>query len=801
MKLSKRKLVKRMLLAAIAATTILTCQDGIVHADGASNNNLTLNNDNYILNEQTHDYNTTNTGYVARGIWLKNVYGGLVSNSINNNGIISTGEDFDRDWLIVDLVGGYTLSGNATGNRIYVNGGNFYYNLSDSYPYRSYIYGGKADMDNGTASDNVIVINSGIIGDVYGGTGQNSLNNQVIITGGIVNRVYGGTGYITIDNNGIGNQISGNVITINGGTILGEIVAGQLSFDYKPGSSEKSFVTKNVINVYGNPNLTEANLLGAWGNYGNKSDHNNILNLATPITAKNISYFGTLNFFIPASMNSGGTMLTLTDTRGTDLRGTAIRAAMQGGSSLDTGDTVTLIQSAGTITTDSSTTYGKMSQAEYDAIKDRLPSGMLSDGVSLDYNMTIEKSGDNAIIARIGNATTDDDNNSSNNNSSNNNSSNNNSSNNNSSNNNSSNNNSSNNNSSNNNSSNNNSSNNLFNNGNVNRSSRKLLSQTQLIANSTVYPTLQLVDFMNDKLVDWLPPSSFDFEDEAEDDVNLPDVPQKEPKGYEIFITGSGGSFRTKTGSGSYIESTLKGFDVGFGRSIDYSNGRLVFAPIFEYATGDYDSYLDDGMHGKGSTKYIAGGLIGRKNFKSGLYIEASARGGKTERDFSSDTMTSGGSPVFVHYSKTSAPIFAGHLRIGKQLRLNKNNLLDAYGIYFHTHQGSMNVNLSTGEDYHFSSANAGKVRLGYRLTTRTSRISRIYTGLAFQYEHNSDAVGMYKGRRTPGTGNHGASGMLEFGWMIRPNKNNPWMLDLNATGFAGHQRGVSGTLKLQKEF
>ena len=163
--------------------------------------------------------------------------------------------------------------------------------------------------------------------------------------------------------------------------------------------------------------------------------------------------------------------------------------------------------------------------------------------------------------------------------------------------------------------------------------------------------------------------------------------------------------------------------------------------------------------------------------------------------------MTSNGSPNFVHYDKTSAPVFAGHLRLGRQLRLNKNNLLDYYGIYFHSHQGGMNLHLSTGENYHFSSATSSRTRLGYRLTTRTSKISRIYTGLAFQYEHNPNVVGTYKGRRTPNAGSCGASGMLEFGWMIRPNKDNPWMLDLNATGFVGLQRGLSGTIKLQKEF
>ncbi|MBO4780366.1 MAG: hypothetical protein J5497_07000, partial [Selenomonadaceae bacterium] len=199
------------------------------------------------------------------------------------------------------------------------------------------------------------------------------------------------------------------------------------------------------------------------------------------------------------------------------------------------------------------------------------------------------------------------------------------------------------------------------------------------------------------------------------------------------------------------------------------------------------------------------GGFICRTTFTTGLYIEASARGGNTERDFHSDTMTSEGTPVFVNYRKTSAPIFAGHFRVGKKLRLNKNNLLDVYGIYSHTHQNGMNLQLYEngipGEDYHFSSATSARTRIGYRLTTRTSKISKIYTGLAFQYDYASDAVGTYEGQRTPSSGNHGTSGMLELGWLIKPNKTNPWMLNLHATGFVGHQKGMSATFKFQKEF
>lgn len=824
MKLSRHKIIKRLLLASLMATT-LTWQGGIVyadadfeHPDNPSNNTITVNADNYVLNGTTINYSGL---FGLGGIYL---YGGYaLSGDVSGNTFTFNGGNIYG----TGIFGGSSNSGNVFNNVLNFNGGTF----SSPYTIVNVIFGGYSEDGNvtgnivnigsGVTFPNTGLPNTGLPNDSFGGPvifgGQaingNAEGNIVNINGGNMRSVMGGFG-----GNGDANN---NTVNISGGEIKGNVMGGQ-------GDKNSN---NNFINIWGNPNLSSAYLIG----YNNATTHSgNTLNLATQITAQNIYAFDNINFFIPKSMNSGGTMLTLTDTGGTNLSGMAIRAAMQGGSNLDTGDTVTLIQSAGPITTDASTTYGKMSQAEYDAIKDRLPSGMLSEGVSLNYEMTIEKSGDNAIVARIGNtidetateaatdstaessSATDSSSSSGANGSS----------------------------SSSSGSSGASSSSGVNNStgsssgsigGSSNRSTKsvpsgKLLPQTSVIANSAVVPTLNLASFMNDKIIDWIPSNNFDFDDAdtdsnsdnnidsntdsnnnidsnggiedspADDDLKISDTSIKGSKGYEFFMGAGGGSFRNKSGGGAYVDSNIKGFDAGFGRVIGYDNGDLAFAPVFEYATGDYDSYLSDGMHGKGSTKYIAGGLIGRKTFKNGFYIEASARGGKTERDFSS-YMTSNGSPVFVHYSKTSAPIFNGHLRVGRQMRINRNNLIDVYGIYFHAHQGSMNMTLSTGEDYHFSSANASKIRLGYRLTTRTSKISRIYTGLAFQYERTSDAVGTFKGRTTPTAGNHGASGMFEFGWLIKPNKNNAWMLDLNATGFVGHQRGLSGTVKLQKEF
>ena len=292
-----------------------------------------------------------------------------------------------------------------------------------------------------------------------------------------------------------------------------------------------------------------------------------------------------------------------------------------------------------------------------------------------------------------------------------------------------------------------------------------------------------------------------DLEDESSiEDVNVSEmanIPLVEPRGWEIFANMGGGSLRTKAGNGAYVDMTSQSINLGFAKSFEHSAGRFTIAPIIDYAHGNYDSYLADGTHGSGSTKYIAGGLIARRMLQNGFYYETSLRVGKVKTDFESSDLSENQTVTY----DTSATTFSGHLRIGKNLRLNKNNLLDVYGIYYYARQGSMDAKLSSGENYNFSSADSGRARLGYRLTTRTSRISRIYTGLAYQYEHASGVTATYKNYETPSAGESGSSGMLEIGWQIKPLRHNPWMVDINTTGWVGHQRGVTAMAKIQKSF
>jgi hypothetical protein len=186
---------------------------------------------------------------------------------------------------------------------------------------------------------------------------------------------------------------------------------------------------------------------------------------------------------------------------------------------------------------------------------------------------------------------------------------------------------------------------------------------------------------------------------------------------------------------------------------------------------------------------------------RNGFYLEGSFRIGKIKTDVASDNLA--GNWGKVSYD-TSATAMAGYLKFGRNIRLNKNNILDVYAAYHHAHQGGMDADLyPSGDKYRISSANSGRFKIGYRLTTRTSKISRIYTGLAYQYERATGITANYiaKNLSTGSGGESGSSGMLEIGWIIKPLKNNPWAVDINTTGWIGHQRGVTAMAKVSKSF
>ena len=537
---------------------------------------------------------------------------------------------------------------------------------------------------------------------------------------------------------------------MNGG-VIGTIVGGSA-----PGTSGN--VSNNIITINGGEISTIYGAINAdtatnnivkiynnpdlsntniFGSYGVANHSLNTLDIYTQnLKVRDIYYMDVMNFNLDENIPNGATMLTLTNG-GINLSNTDVYAIMYGNSPLTTGNSVTLIHTdSGKITTSADKLHGKM-----------------ADGVSLTYNINVTNDGQN-VIATIGNVSSNNSNNDDDNTTTN-------------------------------------DDNNI-----IIPPAPPSIPSSPLNSETDIIPIIPMPQpDIPDIPFEVFP--EFDLNDEDKKDIGVEDTP--EHKGWEIFADIGGGSMRYKTGNG-HIDTTNQNANLGFARNVGNLANKLTIAPIIDYQNTNFDSYLRDGTHGRGNSKYTGGGFVLRNMNRNGFYYEGSFRAGKNKTDFASDNLDTTGLFGRVTYNN-SATILNGHIKLGKYLRLNKNNLLDIYGFYYHTHQGGTSANLSSGEHYDFSSANAGKLRIGYRMTTRTSKISQVYTGLAYQYEHNSGITASYKGYNTADSGHNGSSGMLELGWIIKPLKENPWTVNINATGWIGNQRGVKAFAKVQKSF
>ena len=606
--------------------------------------------------------------------------------------------------------GGYSESGNADSNIININGGII-----------NNIIGGSSSK--GHANYNKIYVYSGTANNITGGAGYQVKSNEIEIQDGTISRIYGGVGSLGKDGNTA--EVKDNKIKILGGEITGDVSAGVIGYVYKPASDVGSVVSDNIINISNEPTLTNATLRGFDNIYG-ATHSGNALNIhTTGLTAKNIANFDVINFYLPSNIDTTTPVLTLTDLS-TDISGAQVLAGVEGNTNLNVGDTVTLLTNNGTIT-DTGTTYGK-----------------LTEGVSLEYDLTVKKDGDNKIIATIGSASPT-----------------------------------------------------------PTTPATPTEPETPIIPTVPTTPSTPVLNPKTDILTKFtmpilpppeLPDDIIDFDSEGLDSF-FEDIETD----WTIFAKAGAGPMRYKVNNG-HIDTTNQNIDLSFARNIGNTAGKMTIAPIIDYQNTNYDSYLNDGTHARGNSKYTGGGFILRNLYRSGLYYETSFRMGRNKTDFASEDLDTTGNFGTITYD-TSQTVWNAHLKLGKYIRLNKNNLLNVYGFYYHTHQGGSSADLSSGEHYNFSSANAGRLRIGYRMTTRTSKISQVYTGLAYQFEHNGGVTARYKDYSTGGENHKGSSGMLELGWIIKPLRDNPWTVDINATGWIGNQRGVKAFAKIQKAF
>lgn len=292
---------------------------------------------------------------------------------------------------------GYVSGGivaNANGNKLTLNTGVEFTHASDENGlYYLPIYGGKVDNASSNANNNTVIVNGGHyeIKNLAGGYGQTARYNTVTIndttgdnTGTLITAtaIMGGGGsgnhdYNTVNINGgkfavqsiAGGGFSGNshnnTVNINGGTFSdntkiygGSANAGTASgntvnitggtFDFGTeiigGYSASGNADNNTVTISGGDfGIGWANLRGGYNDNGTGT--NNTLNLKRKeLSVYSVDGFQNLNFYIPKTAQANDTMLKVVGSM--NLSNATIKAGVQDGSTLKTGDTITLIKAS-----------------------------------------------------------------------------------------------------------------------------------------------------------------------------------------------------------------------------------------------------------------------------------------------------------------------------------------------------------------------------------------------------------------------------------------------------------------------
>ena len=236
------------------------------------------------------------------------VSGGTLSGGVNGGETTSgnaTDNSVDFSNVTATYVqGGYSGSGSATGNSLALHSGTVQNNA----------FGGYVDSGSGEASDNSVTFNGGsVTNNIYGGMSAAGLaqNNSVIMTNGSANWLLGG---YSANGNVIGNSVNvsggtltgvsggesnsgsatGNIVSISSGTVQSNVNGGFVA-------SGSGKATGNIVNISGNADLSTATVAGGisssdafTGNTLNKNS-DAAVHIARNFASVNFGYSGNAN--------------------------------------------------------------------------------------------------------------------------------------------------------------------------------------------------------------------------------------------------------------------------------------------------------------------------------------------------------------------------------------------------------------------------------------------------------------------------------------------------------------------------
>lgn len=270
----------------------------------------------------------------------------------------------------------------------------------------------------------------------------------------------------------------------------------------------------------------------------------------------------------------------------------------------------------------------------------------------------------------------------------------------------------------------------------------------------------------------------------------------------EMFGASSGGNMRYK--SGSYTDVHGYNLALGAAKAVKNNAGKLTYGPFAEYGWGNYTSHLDSGVRSDGNTKYYGVGAFVRQDNNNGVYYDGSLRYGRLESDYrSGDMIGADGNKVYSSYDSSSS-YYGAHLGVGKVSSLDEKVRSDIYLKVLYNHQGSDSVALGgkgNGEVYEFDAVDSTRARVGGRLSKDFGKHGTGYVGMAYEYEFDGTARATVKGLSTPSPSIKGSSGMFEIGYVLKADGENGTDIELGLQNWLGKKQGVTASVNVVFKF
>ncbi|KHM52184.1 hypothetical protein SAMN02745671_02190 [Anaerovibrio lipolyticus DSM 3074] len=257
--------------------------------------------------------------------------------------------------------------------------------------------------------------------------------------------------------------------------------------------------------------------------------------------------------------------------------------------------------------------------------------------------------------------------------------------------------------------------------------------------------------------------------------------------GMATYANMGGGSMNVETGS--HVKTHTWNAILALGHKNEKKLSTTEYGAFFEYGTGNYSTFNGD-ERGDGSTRYTGGGILGKWQKNNGFYVEGSLRAGSIHDDANNVLRDANGNP----YSYTTdATYWGAHIGVGREIKLNKTDILDLYAKYFYNHRGS--VSFDAGGHYDLGAVESSVLRVGTRYTVKQNDNINYYGGLAVEHEFCGRASGFADGVAIRGADISGTSVRGEIGAKFKPDEKSNVTLDLNLSGFAGKKQGLTGGL------